>query len=777
MARSASLLARIASRPLVVAGPAAVLGVALSGLSPAWAGALAVALVALAAVRRAAVAALAGAALVAGFAAGVSERASTDRTLATMDTLWPRAPPGPVRATLTVTRCGLDPFHGRAWLEGMPPEGPGLRCLFEGALPDGLGPGALVRVAGTCRPFAPPGNPGESDRRLAHARHGVAVQCELRTGENVEVLERAPWTFRGVLGRARRAAEARLCASMPRDVAPLAVAFLTGDRAGLDDEDRLAFERTGTAHILAISGMHVLLLAAMVHALLRAAGLGPRAAAAVTFALALAYVPVAGAGAPVRRAVAVLAFHALALLRGRPPDAPSALGGAALLLAITDPAEMLGVGSLLSFTAALGILCLAGPWRDRWSGRYRLLRRFPAVRQDRRVLLPVTGYLLAAFPVSLAAWLTTLAPVARAFGVVTPYAVVMNLLAGPLASLFLAASALVALAVPGAGLLATLLARTLRLLLAKGAGLPGSLWVVAPPPLVAVVLAVTGCLLLHARPRLAAALLVLSVALAVHARPGPPARTELTLLDVGHGQAALLRTPGGRTVLVDGGSRTRHGVTRAILLPALRALSVRRIDLLVVTHADADHWNALPLLLRRFPVGRVVTGPAPPDALVRAARVAQVPLAPARPRDVLVDEPRARLTVLAAGEGGVSENDASVALLVESRDERLLLPADREEEGLRRLLGLGLPRCDVLVAPHHGARCDEAGALGRALRPDVLLVSGTRAFPDPPTLLAYGAARVLVTADAGAVRVVFRGQRSLDVQPFRRIDRATIRAP
>ncbi|HEX5136041.1 MAG TPA: ComEC/Rec2 family competence protein [Planctomycetota bacterium] len=768
----------LASRPLLVAGPAAVAGVASAALAPGLVVTAVLALLACAAARRAVVPALAAAAFAAGYAAGARDRAATAAMLATVEGHWPRAPPGPVGATLRVTRCGEDPFHGRAWLEGLPPEGPGLRCTFAGTLPGGVGPGAVVRVAGRCRIMPPPGNPGETDRRLPLARRGVGLLAELRTADNVEVLRAAPWSPAGALAALRRKAAARLHRDLPADVAPVAVALLLGDRTGLSDEDRLDFERTGTSHVLAISGMHVLLLAAMVHALLRAAGLGPRAAAGVTFALALAYVPVAGAGAPVRRAVSVLAFHALALVRGRPPDAGSSLGGAALLLALLDPSEMLSIGSQLSFLAAAGILWLAGPWQDRWSARYRLLRRFPAVRHDRPVLLVVTGYLLAAFPVSLAAWLATLSLVARAFGVVTPYAVAVNVLAAPLVSVLLAAVALVALAVPGAAPVATAAARALRGLLALGGSLPASLWVLPPPPVTAVVLWILACVLLRWRPLPALAGLATAIALAVAARPAPPSDAELSMLDVGHGQAVILRSPDGWTALVDGGSRTRPGVARAVLLPALRALGIVRIDLVVVTHADADHWNALPLLLRRFPVGALVTGPDPPAPLLRAAAEARVPWSLARAGAPLFDGPRGRLVVLAAGGDGLSENDTSVVLLLEAEGGvRALLPADREERGLRGLIRSGLPRSEILVAPHHGARCEEAQALGRAVQPRLLLVSSAPGFPNPQTLERYGAPEVIATFDAGAITVRLPGRGAPVAAPFRRNDRATIRAP
>ena len=115
-------------------------------------------------------------------------------------------------------------------------------------------------------------------------------------------------------------------------------------------------------HLLAISGMHVLLLAGSIHKILRWLGAGPRLAAGCTLALAIAYVPLTGGAPPIRRAVTGLAFYGVALVRGRPGDPASALGGAALVSALFEPAQVATVGFRLSFCAAAAISLLASRW-------------------------------------------------------------------------------------------------------------------------------------------------------------------------------------------------------------------------------------------------------------------------------------------------------------------------------------------------------------------------------------------------------------------------------
>jgi len=135
---------------------------------------------------------------------------------------------------------------------------------------------------------------------------------------------------------------------------------------------------------------------------------------------------------------------------------------------------------------------------------------------------------------------------------------------------------------------------------------------------------------------------------------------------------------------------------------------------------------------------------------------------------VIAETDGVSLRVVLAGEpeqGG--ENDRSVALLLEAFGRRVLLPADREKAGIETLLEHGVERVDVLVAPHHGARCEAASALGAAARPTWLLVSTAPEFADARTLCAYGALHVLSTERHGSVAVRFYPGGALVVEPFR----------
>ncbi len=696
---------------------------------------------------------------------------------------WPRGPPRVARCELVVGRCQGVPFRDRAWLEGRTTDGIGVFCAWPGSLPNWLAPGARAVVTGRFYVPAGPTNPGETDRRLALARRGVAFRAQLRTPRNVERVLAAPTGPRLWLYRARQAAARRLYRDLPPDIAPLASALLLGLRSGVTDADRLSFERTGTLHMLAISGMHLVLLAGCLHLLLRSLGAGPRAAALTTLLFAAAYVPIAGAGPPIRRAALMVALYGLSLVRGRPPDVWNALGAAALLLALFDPADVARLGFRLSFLAAGGIAWLASGWRDAWSERHRFLARFPAVRRDRRVRLFVMRYWYAAFPVGLAASCATQGVVAYEFGAVTPLAPLINVAVGPLVALALPIVGLAALGIPGVAPIASWALASLRDLLSAASHLPGTYVFLPIFPLFAVWiwLAATGALRLY--PRWALPALVGSAALVgVHvSSAASEAPAELVALDVGHGQAILLRTGTGRDVLVDAGSRSRQGVGRRSILPALRALGVVRLRAVVCTHADTDHWNAIPDVLARVPVAELWIGTDPPAALLASAHRFGVPVRRAVSDLDLIRGNGVRIQILAPAPdlAGESRNNRSLVVLYRAGTFAAVLPADRETIGTRALVA-HLQQIDsaaaVLVAPHHGGRNAAAAALGRAVRPRILVVSTGPRSAHASTLAGYGARRIVRTDRHGCLRLRAGPGNEIAVRPFRRA-RDTLRPP
>jgi competence protein ComEC len=542
----------------------------------------------------------------------------------------------------------------------------------------------------------------------------------------------------------------------------LVLAMVTGDRSEIDEATAEAFRASGTYHVLALSGAQVALVAGLLVGALRFLLVRPWLQAAATMAAVSFYAVLVGGDVPVVRAAlmagVVLAGRALEL----DADAANALGLAALMLLVDRPSAVGDVGLQLSFAATLGILMLTGALA-------RGIPRLP-LRADVGVAASVAAQLV-------------LSPILAArFHRLSPAAVVLNLAAVPLSSAVLLSGGSVILASPLgdgvaglAGDVAWCAAHVLRL---SGDLGPLGPWLDRriPGPSVGLVLLHVGGLALLARHRRAAGVAALVAGPLVLAfaptRPDADGRLRLTVIDVGQGDGLLLRSPSGRTLLVDaGGSRDpRFDPGERRVAPELWARSIRRVDALVVTHAHPDHVGGAPYVMRAFRVEEVWDGPAPLadpswqevqrrlDARPTARRtlaagmgldwdgVALRVLGPLRPRR---PPPRIR-------------NEDSIVLEVRFGEVVFLLTGDVTGEAED---ALALPRAAVLKVPHHGSRTSSRPRLVAAVSPRLALVSAGAhnpfGHPHPETIARYARAGALVlrTDRDGTLRVATDGVR------------------
>ena len=379
----------------------------------------------------------------------------------------------------------------------------------------------------------------------------------------------------------------------------------------LGEDERLAepvredFRRSGLAHLLAASGQNVMLLAALALPLLAAVGLGLRARLTAVLVLIAAYVPLAGAGPSIQRAGVMGAAGLLAALAGRPGSRAYALLLAALGTLALNPRAAGDPGWQLSFAAVVAILALAGPIRAAL-----VARRAPDAVAD-------------AAAITTAATLGTAPLLAFHFGRVSLASLPANLLAAPAVApimwLGMVAAALgqaaPALAAPVNALAAYPLAY-LEWLAHAASNAPGAALEVrlGSPLAVAAAYAGLGALVLLARAArrggragraglagLAGVTAGLA-ALALFARgvgsgapgPPPPGQLRVSFLDIGQGDATLVQHEGA-AVLVD------SGPPDGPILARLRAAGVRRLDVLVVTHAQADHEGGARAVLGALP--------------------------------------------------------------------------------------------------------------------------------------------------------------------------------
>lgn len=626
-----------------------------------------------------------------------------------------------------------------------------------------------------------PGNPGQYDWRAALARQRVHGLLRVRPFHGLVVLRSGHGQGNPVLSalyRLRGRWERLLDEAFPPRDAGLLRAILLGERVALPERLKTAFVDTGTIHLLVISGFNVGLIAGLCELLLRWAGLAWRLRLAVIALVLGAYSVLTGLQPPVVRAT-VMAWVALgAAALDRDLHWTNTLAAAALLMLWIHPAQAFDPSFQLSFGAVASLLTFTGRFQRRLQPPLDALAG------------PWLGRGLAAGLSATAAVWVGLAPVlAWYFHLLAPVSLLANLLLGPLLSavvvvgmLVLTAGTLIEAAVGwGSGLLQLLLEATLRCV-AWCDALPGGTWFVGTPPAwwLTGYYGLLALSLLRRRAGLragqvlccwaAAGTLAIWGGVAAHALAGR--RLQVTVLDVGHGDCLVLRTPQGHVLLVDAGSEDagRHRV-----VPYLRFAGITAVDALVLTHTDEDHLGGALPLLEQVRVGRLLTNGVR-GATMSARRLRRAARDRAIPDTVLQAGMRldagtgVRLDVLHPPPGLVPQaaaasNDNSVVLSVAKDRVRFLLCGDLEEAGIPWLLRAGASvQAAVLKVPHHGSRLGDAGErLFQQVRPAVAVISAGRRhrLPAAETVAALQrtSARRYLTRDDGAVRFSTDGER------------------
>ncbi len=596
-------------------------------------------------------------------------------------------------------------------------------------------------------------NPGVMDYEGWAFRERYGATGYVVNGKHIRLLDSD--TLRG-MGAVRQAFVERALRIVPdRDVAAVLVALVVGTRHLISTEQWDRYARTGTSHLMAISGLHIGLAAAGSYflaslALGLAGGQSNHHDKALLFAVLVAalYAGLSGFAVPARRATLMLALATGIALWRRQVDGFAVLVAVAGLVCIADPLTTLAPGFRLSFAAVAILLWLA--------------RRHSSQIAD--VRLRPLGMLatLAGLQVALLAGLLPLT--VASFDRVSLAAPLINLLAVPLFSLVTVPCALLGLLldgvarVPGdyllrigAGTIAGLEHLLLRLAADERAAYTiaervGIAWVCLFLPLVWVVLPAQW------PGRFAAWVAVLAMLVLRPAGP-PEGCVDITMLDVGQGLAAVLRTR-QHTALYDTGPAYRSGGSAGerIVLPFLHSQGVQAIDQVIVSHSDLDHAGGLAALLRDIPVNRIESGDALPwisqtQSRCRAASGWQwngIRFRYLHPPD----------------SHQLERNNASCVLLVEAGPHRYLLTGDIEAAVETRLVQARiLPEVTVASVPHHGSQTSSLVPFIRSLNSRYALVSAAHTnqwgLPKETVVARWqgAGAAVLNTASSGAIRV------------------------
>ena len=631
----------------------------------------------------------------------------------------------------------------------------GLVQTWVGGDRSDLASGRSVEAAGMISRVEGPLNPGEFDPRPMLQGRGIRLRLLVDGPSGIWDDPTGvdwPWTRR--LGAVRAWSFRQLAAGLDPATLPLAAALLLGRREAVDPEVNDAFARTGTTHLLAISGLHLQLLAIVMGTLARGVGVGRRPTFGLVAVGTVAYAGLVGLAPSVVRSAAMTVGVCLAGWRHRCSTPGNLMAAAALATILGNPSDLFDVGCQLSFLAVAAIVWLVPAVLARDAPQLKPLdlleRRTEAWwRAQRRLGLT---YLRAGVIGSSVVWLAAWPLVALRFHLVSPVAILLNIPLIPLTSLALLLSGLTLassavwppLGAPFAWACGRSLDGTEAIVRAATTWSWGHQFGPGPN---AVAVGLFYAILAGATVALASrwpaarvrpwwwGTLACGVGLAVQPLlPVWPGEAAADVWAVGHGLSVAVRSPSGRTALYDAGKMGDPHVGRRVIAPALWSTGVARIDVLILSHADSDHFNGVLDLLDRFAIGSVRVPPGFADPknpaaarLIAAIQARGIAVAPIAAGDLI--DLGSGLTMTARhpepGATAGTDNARSVVLEVIHQGQALWLTGDLEREGLTRLLQLPRPDPPIaaMLAPHHGGRTANPVALYDWARPGTVAVS------------------------------------------------------
>jgi competence protein ComEC len=627
---------------------------------------------------------------------------------------------------------------------------------MQGKPPDWLLPGSRFMAKTKLSPGGSYGTPGAFDYQKYLAHQDIWLTGWIASPSLLIEIQQLPppalfERIRYVPERIRYRLGQFLDQELPPKSAGLYKAILIGDRSAISPATIEQFKASGTMHLLAISGLHMGLLAAMLIGSL--SWLARRStrlilwlpvwkvAALLAMAPLIGYALIAGFQPPVARALIMTLVFLLALLVDRQWHVSTNIAIAALIMLIWQPVNLFTVSFQLSFAAVIAItLILPGLWP--------LISPGPAAPFAARC----RNRIFAALAISVAASLGTLPLLLYYFNRFSPISSFTTLLVEPVLCLWALTAGLLACAIlplsPG---LALLLLKTGALgitvadwLTAAFTALPfSSLWFPTPSgwELTGLFLLPAALFLFLRRNRLIAVplagmalLLILTPSFVHQIKQGLDQQSRVTIMDIGQGSAVVIELPDGRNVLIDGGGfrSERFDPGRNVIAPFLWRKRITRLDAVIISHPHADHYNGLPFIIERFkPEVIWLNGQAGSEAdyqsLLDLAADAGIPAKiPEAGTELLAAEEYRLINV--AGfhlhSGQPATNEESLVIRLDHGEISFLFPGDIGLVSEKKLLTeAGELKVDVLLAAHHGSRNSNSIDFLKATAPRYLPIS------------------------------------------------------
>ena len=656
--------------------------------------------------------------------------------------------------------------------------------------------GSIIVIEGKVSYFKEARNPGEFDACSYYRILGL----DYRLYDAKILSESSGYSvYRETLYRLRRYFEGIYDKVLPVKSASIMKAMVLGNKSGLDEDSRQLFQKSGIAHVFAVSGLHITLLGMGFYKLLRKMRLPALVSWFLPIVMMIAYGDMVGMSSSAYRAVFMFGMRMAARMLRRTYDALTAMAVAAVLILIEQPLYLYHTGFLLSFGAVLGVGCLSEVIRVDRTDEAKRSMKSRLVYKIKSALCGSLCIFLVQFPIMLCAYYEF--PV---------YSFLLNLIIIPAMTFVMAAGILCLVfgslpfmaglgAAKLAGLVCQFLLSGFEWLCTASLKLPFADWIVGRPSDWRICGYFVLILLLYgmhhygkylskkrrseetnANRRLAFGIKVVTIAAAVLIISGSPVDgASMTFLDVGQGDCIWVESAKGEHFLIDGGSTSKNKIGKYTIVPYLKYMGVSRLDAVFLTHLDNDHISGVMEIIEEdtgIEIGRIcisdaVTEDEAYDRLMQQCQAREVPVYRLKAGDS-IGAFNMEFEVLHPSDGyqAASRNAYSLVMKLTIKDKKngdsfsALLTGDVEADGEHAVAdALAKNRDDTGInlykVAHHGSRYSNTEELISEAKPEIAVIScgedNSYGHPHAEALENFQnvGSRILMTKDTGAIMI------------------------